>query len=39
MPEIEPIAELNEAFSQPDATARPWAEVAEVLTRSEMFWL
>jgi general stress protein 26 len=39
MPEIEPTAELNEAFSQPDATARPWAEVAEVLIRSEMFWL
>jgi general stress protein 26 len=39
MPEIEPAAELNEGFSQPDATARPWAEVADVLSTSEMFWL
>jgi len=35
----EPVAELNEGFSQPGATARPWAEVAEVLATSEMFWL
>ncbi len=39
MPEIEPVAELNEGFSQPDATARPWSDVAEVLSASEMFWL
>ncbi|HZD70225.1 MAG TPA: pyridoxamine 5'-phosphate oxidase family protein [Actinomycetes bacterium] len=39
MPEIEPTAELHEGFSQPDATARPWAEVADVLSKSEMFWL
>src|SRR5450631_2573219 len=31
--------ELNEAFSEPGATARPWAEVADVLSASEMFWL
>src|SRR6266508_5603416 len=31
--------ELHEGFSEPDATARPWAEVVEVLSRSEMFWL
>lgn len=39
MPEIEPTAELHEDFSEPDATARPWAEVADVLSTSEMFWL
>jgi general stress protein 26 len=39
MPEIEPSAELNEGFSQPGAMARPWAEVADVLSKSEMFWL
>jgi general stress protein 26 len=39
MPEIEPTVELHEGFSEPDATARPWAEVVEVLSRSEMFWL
>jgi general stress protein 26 len=39
MSEIEPTAELHEAFSQPDATARPWAEVVDVLSKSEMFWL
>jgi general stress protein 26 len=39
MPEIEPTAELNKGFSQPDATARPWAEVVEVLSKSEVFWL
>src|SRR5271169_6308420 len=39
MPEIEPTVELNEGFSEPGAAARPWAEVADVLTKSEMFWL
>jgi general stress protein 26 len=39
MPETEPTAELNEEFSAPDAQARPWAEVVDVLSRSEMFWL
>jgi len=39
MPESEPTAELNEDFSAPDATARPWSEVVRVLTASEMFWL
>jgi general stress protein 26 len=36
---IEPTAELNEGFSEPGAVARPWAEVAEVLAQTEMFWL
>jgi general stress protein 26 len=39
MSEIEPTAELHEGFSQPGATARPWAEVVDVLSKSEMFWL
>jgi general stress protein 26 len=39
MPEIEPTVELNEGFSQPDAAPRPWAEVVDILSKSEMFWL
>jgi general stress protein 26 len=39
MPEVEPKGELNVGFSSPDATARPWAEVVEVLSNSEIFWL
>jgi general stress protein 26 len=39
MPEIEPTAELHKGFSEPDARARPWTEVVDVLARSEMFWL
>ena len=39
MAEIEPIAQLNEGFSQPGAAAPPWSEVARVLSESEMFWL
>ena len=39
MPETEPAAELNEGFSEPGAAARPWTEVAGVLSATEMFWL
>ena len=39
MPDTEPTVELNEGFSEPGAAARPWAEVADVLSKSEMFWL
>jgi general stress protein 26 len=39
MPQPEPTAELNEGFSEPGAVPRPWAEVAEILSSSEMFWL
>jgi predicted pyridoxine 5'-phosphate oxidase superfamily flavin-nucleotide-binding protein len=39
MPEIEPTVELHEGFSEPGATARLWAEVVDVLSKSEMFWL
>jgi hypothetical protein len=34
MPQTEPTAELNEGFSEPGAAARPWAEVADVLSKS-----
>jgi general stress protein 26 len=37
--ETEPIAQLNEGFSEPGGTAPPWSEVAGVLAESEMFWL
>ena len=39
MPQTEPATELNEGFSEPGAAPRPWAEVAEILSNSEMFWL
>jgi general stress protein 26 len=39
MPERAPLAELNEDFSTPGATARPWAEVDAVLSNAEIFWL
>ena len=39
MSEIEPTVELHEGFSEPGATARPWADVVDVLSKSEMFWL
>jgi general stress protein 26 len=39
MAEREPTTEFDGRFSEPDATARPWSEVDEVLRTSEMFWL
>ncbi|GAA2041259.1 pyridoxamine 5'-phosphate oxidase family protein [Catenulispora yoronensis] len=39
MSQAEPTVEFNGDFSEPGATARPWAEVAELLSSSEMFWL
>jgi general stress protein 26 len=39
MPEIEPIAQLNEGFSERGATTPPWAAVTGVLSASGMFWL
>ena len=39
MHQTEPVAELNEGFSEPSAAATPWAEVVEVLSACEMFWL
>jgi len=35
----QPTVELHEGFSTPGAMAPPWAEVAAVLTASEIFWL
>jgi general stress protein 26 len=34
-----PTVELHAGFSEPGAEAVPWADVDDVLTRSEMFWL
>ena len=39
MPEIEPVVQLDEGFSEPGAAAPPWAEVTRVLSASEMVWL
>lgn len=40
MSDLEPVAvELDERFSEPGATPRPWSEVVDVLTGSEIFWL
>jgi len=39
MSTTEPTVELNKSFSEPGAAAPSWAEVAEVLEKSEMFWL
>jgi general stress protein 26 len=39
MSQTEPTVEFNGDFSEPSATARPWSEVSEVLSGSEMFWL
>jgi predicted pyridoxine 5'-phosphate oxidase superfamily flavin-nucleotide-binding protein len=39
MSAVEPTTELHSAFSEPGAQAPPWADVLDVLTNSEMFWL
>jgi general stress protein 26 len=39
MPQTEPVAELNEGFSEPGALARPWEEIDKILSAAEMFWL
>lgn len=36
---MDPIGELHPDFSEPTATARPWAEVQGVLETSEIFFL
>ena len=36
---MEAMADLNEGFSEPGATAPPWPEIAAKLARAEMFWL
>lgn len=35
----EPTAEFDQRFSDPDASATPWAEVRRVLVDAELFWL
>ena len=35
----EPTVEVHEGYSEPGAEGVPWADVEEVLTKSEMFWL
>ena len=35
----EPVVEFNGDFSEPGATAVPWADAEAVLAKSEMFWL
>jgi predicted pyridoxine 5'-phosphate oxidase superfamily flavin-nucleotide-binding protein len=35
----DPTAELHEGFSEPGSSAVSWAEVVEILDRSEVFWL
>ena len=39
MPEVQPATELHEGFSEPGASPPPWADVAAVLERSEIFCL
>ncbi|MEV6429240.1 pyridoxamine 5'-phosphate oxidase family protein [Nocardia sp. NPDC051463] len=39
MPEIEPVAQLDQRFSTPGGSSPSWAEVVDVLKKSEMFWL
>ena len=34
-----PTAELDDRFSSPGATPRPWPEVVEAIERAEIFWL
>jgi hypothetical protein len=38
MSERRPTVELHAGFSQPGASARPWSDVVDVLSGSEMFW-
>ncbi|WP_431964849.1 pyridoxamine 5'-phosphate oxidase family protein [Nocardia sp. bgisy134] len=35
----EPTIELDQRFSSPEATPRPWAEVDGVLAAARMFWI
>ena len=39
MEPAEPTSELDPRFSEPDAVATPWAEVARVLEEAELFWI
>ena len=35
----DPTAEIDRRFSDPEAGATPWAEVARTLERAELYWL
>jgi hypothetical protein len=35
----EPVAELDERFSDPGATATPWAKAREVLETAQLSWV
>jgi general stress protein 26 len=39
MPDTEPNVQLDERFSSPGATARPWADVVAAMEAAEIFWL
>jgi len=39
MTDMEPIAELDPAFSSPNATPTPWADARRQLQAAEIFWL
>jgi len=38
-PSSDPTPELDERFSEPDATARPWPEVLAVIEAAEISWI
>jgi len=35
----EPVAQLDDRFSDPGSTARPWTDVRHVLESAELFWI
>jgi nitroimidazol reductase NimA-like FMN-containing flavoprotein (pyridoxamine 5'-phosphate oxidase superfamily) len=39
MREVEPVAELDERFSESGASATAWTEVRRLLEQSELFWI
>jgi general stress protein 26 len=39
MTDTDPRAELHVPFSDPKATATPWAQARDILERAEVFWL
>lgn len=36
---MEPVAELDSRFSDPDAVATPWGEVRRTIEEAELFWI
>ena len=36
---MQPVTELDERFSDPDATATDWREVRDVLAAAQLFWV